>query len=92
MYVAWIVPNGRYTTGRTSRKINSLIEKDVAEAMESLAPAGKRSRVVNEALRKELESIKRRSAVSRLLSESGQGRKLSTMAIVTKLSSDRESH
>ena len=76
--------------GQTSRKINFLIEKDVAEEMESLVPAGKRSKVVNEALRKELELIKRRSAVSRLFSESGQGRKLSTKAIVTTLSSDRE--
>jgi hypothetical protein len=78
--------------GQTSRKVNFLIEKDVVEEMESLVPAGKRSKVVNEALRKELELIKRRAAVGRLLSESSQGRKLSTEAIVSKLSSDRKGH
>lgn len=78
--------------GQASRKINFLIEEDVAQEMESLIPTGKRSKVVNEALRKELELIKRKSAVDRILLESGQGRKMSTAAIVAGLSSDRESH
>lgn len=78
--------------GQTSRKINFLIEEDVVQKMESLIPTGKRSKLVNEALRKELELIKRKSAVDRLLLESGQGRKMSTAAIVVGLSSDRENH
>jgi hypothetical protein len=77
---------------QASRKINFLIEEDVAQEMEDLVPPGKRSKVVNEALRKELDMIKRKSAVGRLISESGEGRKLSTQAIVAGLSSDREKH
>jgi hypothetical protein len=78
--------------GQTSRKINFLIDNDVAREMESLIPVGKRSKVVNEALRRELELIKRRSAVDKLLDESGRGKKVSTAAIVAGLSSDRETH
>jgi hypothetical protein len=82
----------RYDMSQTSRKINFIIDKDVAQEMENLVPSGKRSKVVNAALRKELELIKRKSAVSRLLAESGKGQKLSTSAIVAGLSSDREGH
>ena len=78
--------------GQTSRKINFLIDNDVAREMEDLVPAGKRSKVVNEALRRELELIRRRSAVKELLEESNRGKKLSTEAIVAGLSADREAH
>jgi hypothetical protein len=78
--------------GRGSRKMNFLIEKDVEQEMERLVPAGKRSKVVNEALRSQFELMRRRSAVSNLLSESAHGRRLSTAAIVTGLSHDREGH
>jgi hypothetical protein len=81
-----------YQMARASPKINFLIDSDLVEEMEGLVPAGKRSRVVNDALRKELELIKRKSAVGKLLSESRHGRKMSTEAIVTKLSSDRKGH
>ena len=78
--------------GQTSRKINFLIDNDVAREMEDLVPAGKRSKVVNEALRRQLELMRRKSAASNLLSESAHGRRLSTAAIVTGLSHDREGH
>ena len=78
--------------GQRSRKMNFLIEKDVEQEMERLVPAGKRSKVVNEALRKQLELMRRKSAASNLLSESAHGRRLSTAAIVTGLSHDREGH
>ena len=78
--------------GQGSRKMNFLIEKDVEQEMERLIPAGKRSKVVNEALRRQLELIRRKSAVSDLLLESAHGRGLSTAAIVTGLSQDREVH
>ncbi len=74
------------------RKVNFLIEEDVAREMEDLIPSGKRSKVVNEALRKELQLIKRRSAVENILAESGRGRKLGTAAIVAGLASDRKGH
>ena len=37
----------------TARKLNFLIEESVCRDLERLVPAGKRSRMVNEALRKE---------------------------------------
>jgi hypothetical protein len=77
---------------QTARKINFLIEEDVARQLESLIPAGKRSRIVNEALRRELELVKRKSAVNELLSESEEGRRMTTNAIISGLSSDREDH
>ncbi len=48
--------------GQGSRKMNFLIEKDVEQEMERLVPAGKRSKVVNEALRRQLELMRRKSA------------------------------
>ncbi len=75
-----------------SRKMNFLIEKDVEQEMERLVPAGKRSKVVNDALRRQLELIRRKSVVGDLLSESAHGRRLSTAAIIAGLSRDREVH
>ena len=49
--------------GRTSKKLNFLIEEGLCRDLEMLVPAGKRSRVVNEALRKELESIRRKRSI-----------------------------
>jgi hypothetical protein len=50
-----------------------MISDDVAKELEKLVPAGKRSRVVNEAIRKELERLSRESLTERLhvLRESG---------------------
>ena len=78
--------------GQRSRKMNFLIEKDVEQEMERLVPTGKRSKVVNEALRRQLELIRRKSAVGNLLSEPAHGRRLSTEDIATGLSHDREAH
>ena len=79
--------------GQGARKMNFLIEKDVEQEMERLVPPGKRSRVVNEALRRQLELMRRKSAVGDLLSEPSRSyRTLSTAAIVDQLSRDREGH
>ena len=57
----------------SARKLNFMISEEVAEELEKLVPAGKRSRVVNEAIRKELERLRRESLTERLhlLRESG---------------------
>ncbi|MHC1729057.1 MAG: hypothetical protein AB9866_24180 [Syntrophobacteraceae bacterium] len=55
-------------------------------------PPGKRSLVVNEALRKELENIRRRKAVEKLTADSSATGKLSTREIVEGLAHDRSSH
>ena len=45
----------RYDMSSTARKLNFLIEEGICRDMERLVPAGKRSKLVNDALRKELE-------------------------------------
>jgi len=78
--------------GRTSRKLNFLIEEAVWRDLEMLVPAGKRSQLVNEALRKELDSIRRRMAAEKLLSSSSEGKKFSSRQIVERLAKDRSAH
>jgi hypothetical protein len=77
---------------RSSKKMNFLIEEAVCMDLERLVPPGKKSQVVNEALRKELERIGRRSAVERLMESSSAMKKLSTREIVEGLAQDRGSH
>ena len=78
--------------GNASKKLNFLIEKSICQDLEELVPAGKRSKIVNEALRKELDTIRRKKAVENLLASSPEGDKLSTHEIVERLAEDRRSH
>ena len=78
--------------GKSTKILNFLIEDSILKNLEELVPAGKRSKVVNEALRKELEIIRRKKAVETLLARSSEGHKLSTHEIVEKLAEDRGSH
>lgn len=73
---------------QTSRKVNFMISDDVRKEFERLVPSGERSKVANEALKKELNSIKRKRLTERLLLlRSKQG--LSTNDIVAALKKDR---
>ena len=78
--------------GRSARKLNFLIEEDIWRELEELVPAGQRSRVVNEALRKELELIRRRGALETLHNARASGKRFSTREIVGNLAKDRSSH
>ena len=76
----------------TAKRINFLIEQSVSRELAELVPTGKRSQVVNEALRKELELIRRKKAVSLLVNATSKGKRLSTREIVTALEKDRSKH
>ncbi|MCX5814378.1 MAG: hypothetical protein NT178_17815 [Proteobacteria bacterium] len=76
----------------TARKLNFLIEESVCRDLESLVPAGKRSRLVNEALRKELELLRRKLAVEQLLASSPCQGGYSHADILECLAKDRASH
>lgn len=76
----------------TARKLNFLIEEGVCRDLEKLVPAGKRSRVVNEALRKELELLRRKSAVEQLLASSPCRGGYSHADILAIIAKDRASH
>jgi hypothetical protein len=78
--------------GRNSRKLNFLIEEDICRELETLIPAGKRSIVINNALRNELESLRRKSALEKLLSRPPRGRRLSNLEIIEGLAKDRKGH
>ena len=76
----------------TARKLNFLIEEEICREMERIVPTGKRSRVVNDALRKELELLRRKSAVEQLLASSSLASGYSHINILEFLAEDRTSH
>ena len=78
--------------GKTARKLNFLIEETVCRDLEALVPAGKRSKIANDALRRELELIRRKNSVEKILSIGAKGRKFSNREINDSLSTDREQH
>lgn len=67
---------------QTAKKINFMINDDIRKEFEELVPAGVRSRIVNEALKKELIAIKRRRLTERLLSLRNKSPLISTKEIV----------
>ena len=77
---------------RPTRKLNFLIEELICRDLEQLVPLGRRSQVVNEALRKELESIRRKKALEKLIETRPAMQKLSSQEIVRELSQDRSDH
>ena len=57
---------------QTAKKVNFMINDDLKREFEEMVPAGERSKVVNEALRKELLAIKRRRLTEKLLTLRGK--------------------
>jgi len=78
--------------GRTAKKLNFLIEEAVCRDLETMIPAGKRSRFVNEALRRELETVRRKMAVEKIISSTSKGKNFSSRYIIEGLARDRRSH
>jgi hypothetical protein len=76
----------------TARKLNFMIRNEIALELEALVPAGERSRTVNDALAKELLSIRRRKLTERLRTLRKKGPAVATADIVAALRKDRESH
>jgi len=77
--------------GRIAKKLNFLIEESVCRDLETMIPAGKRSRFVNDALRRELETIRRKTAVETIMSSTSRGKKFSSRYIIEGLARDRRS-
>lgn len=78
--------------GRVAKKLNFLIEEDVGRELENLVPAGKRSRFINDALRRDLEAIRRKMAVEKLLDATAKVRRFSNRDITEGLAMDRGKH
>lgn len=76
----------------TAKKINFMIEDEVRKELETLIPSGQRSRIVNEALKKELERIRKKHSLERLHRLRTEGNQFSTQDIVSVLRKERMSH
>ena len=70
-------------------KINISLDEDVHSALISLVPVRTRSRVINEALRKELLHRRRQSAVQRLLQLRERSGTLGSAEILATVRADR---
>jgi rRNA-processing protein FCF1 len=78
--------------GRNVRKLNFLIEEGICQELERLIPTGKRSIMVNNALRKELESISRKNTIEKLVRLNPKGKRFSNHEIIDGLAKDRKGH
>ena len=70
-------------------KVNIVLDDDVKSELDSLVEAGSRSRVINNALRKELMQIRRGKLSSKLDALRKKSKPVSTRAIVDLLRKDR---
>jgi hypothetical protein len=76
--------------GASLKKLNFFVEEDVRREMETLVPAGRRARVINEALRRELLRIKREGVTARLKVLKSAGAQASSAEIAAALRKDRK--
>ena len=70
-------------------KVNIVLDDDVKAELEALVETGLRSRVINKALRKELEMMRRRQLSDRLDHLRGKTKAISTPEIVKLVRRDR---
>ncbi len=73
-----------------SYKLNFMIDQEVKETLEKYVPSGSRSRVVNEALRRELNLIKRKKITAKLAGIRDKNVTMDTAAIVVEVNKGRE--
>jgi hypothetical protein len=74
---------------QASRKLNFMIKNDVAVELETLVPQGQRSKLVNNAIIKELALFRRNALTEKLMALRNRTPKLSTEEIVEAVSNDR---
>jgi Arc/MetJ family transcription regulator len=70
-------------------KVNIVLDDDVKTDLERMVESGMRSRVVNRALRRELQLLRRLQANERLDGLRAEGQPVSTSEIVQLLRKDR---
>lgn len=73
-----------------TRRLNFMIKAELAEEFEAVVPRGMRSKVVNEALEKELALLRRRKTTEKLARLRKKMPALSAREIVSVLRRDRE--
>jgi Arc/MetJ-type ribon-helix-helix transcriptional regulator len=70
-------------------KVNIVLDDDVKADLDRLVESGRRSRVINDALRREIRLMSRRSASDRLDELRASTRRLGTKDIVKAIRRDR---
>ena len=75
---------------KKSYKLNFMIDQEVKETLEEYVPSGSRSRVVNEALRRELDLIKRKKITAKLAGIRDKNVLMDTAAILVEVKKGRE--
>ncbi len=75
-----------------TKKLNFMIKNELVMELEELVPPGRRSKVVNEAIMKELMALKRQKLTEKLLAIKQKSPSLSTDEIVAALKEDRRRH
>lgn len=76
----------------TAKKMLFTLDEKVKKELETLIPQGQRSKVINEALMKELLLLKRRKIAAELLEIAGGTRPISAKEIIGELKKDRRRH
>ncbi len=71
------------------KKLNFFVEEDIRKELDELVPAGQKSKIINEALRKELLRIRREKVMEKLMVLKSRGPKVSQKEIVKLLKQDR---
>lgn len=74
---------------QTARKLNFMIDNDVADELEKLVPSGRRSRVVTQAIARELALQRRKSITDRLLGLRSQSPNTTGKKLLSELAEDR---
>jgi hypothetical protein len=82
--------NKEVTMAHSARKINFMIRNEVAEELEAIVPSGQRSKLVNEAITKELALFRRRLQTEKLMDLRKKSPKLATVEIVAAVRNDRD--
>ena len=74
---------------RLLKKLNFFIEEDIRKELDELVPTGQKSKIINEALRKELLRIRREKVTEKLVLLKSRGPKVSQKEIIKLLKQDR---
>jgi len=74
---------------KKSYKLNFIIDQEVKETLEKYVPSGSRSRVVNDALRKELDLLKRKEITAQLAEIRDKNVVMDTAEIVIEVKKGR---
>jgi len=74
----------------TARKLNFMIDNEIADELERLIPSGQRSKVVTQAIANELALQRRKNITSRLLELGEKLPKVTAEKLLSDLALDRK--